>query len=220
MVCLPLLPGRSRGNPIWRNTWPSPSTKVDPSPEDLLPATARRAGRKAASPIALPSLLTGGRESASLSWIRRWGRFAGFLESPRPYRRATGVAILPGETRPVRQIALLKKNGTLRAGPIAVCLNPMHKAVELSHEFEDSGARALVTFHPGWDVVEPFAAQTKLEPWCSRLPATSCRRTPRFRPRLQFPGEQGVTSKRRAPTRCSTCCRHRARELKTQVAGR
>ncbi|HEY6051458.1 MAG TPA: long-chain fatty acid--CoA ligase, partial [Thermoanaerobaculia bacterium] len=53
--------------------------------------------------------------------------------------------------------------GALRAGAIAVCLNPMHKAVELLHEFEDSGARALVTSDLGYAAVEPIRAQTKLE---------------------------------------------------------
>src|SRR6266850_1718005 len=86
------------------------------------------------------------------------GRFAGFLRS-RGLAPGDRVAIFL-ENSPQFAIAYY---GTLRAGGIAVCLNPMHKAVELVHEFEDSGARALVTTHPAWDVVEPIRARTKLE---------------------------------------------------------
>src|SRR5437868_2354853 len=53
--------------------------------------------------------------------------------------------------------------GTLRAGGVAVCLNPMHKAIELQHEFTDSGARALVTTVEAYAVVEPIRSGTNLE---------------------------------------------------------
>jgi long-chain acyl-CoA synthetase len=39
----------------------------------------------------------------------------------------------------------------------------MHKAVEVLHELEDSGARALVTSDHGHAAVQPIRAQTKLE---------------------------------------------------------
>src|SRR5262249_29870762 len=44
-----------------------------------------------------------------------------------------------------------------------VCLNPMHKAAELLHEFSDSGARVLVTSHRGYATVAPIRNQTRLE---------------------------------------------------------
>jgi len=86
------------------------------------------------------------------------GRFAGFLRS-RGLAPGDRVAIFL-ENSPQFAIAYY---GTLRAGGIAVCLNPMHKAVELVHEFEDSGARALVTTNEAYSAVEPIRAQTKLE---------------------------------------------------------
>src|SRR5204862_1113048 len=86
------------------------------------------------------------------------GRFAGFLQS-RGLGAGDRVAIFL-ENSPQFAIAYY---GTLRAGGIAVCLNPMHKAVELLHEFDDSGARALVTSDLAYEVIEPIRAQTKLE---------------------------------------------------------
>jgi acyl-CoA synthetase (AMP-forming)/AMP-acid ligase II len=53
--------------------------------------------------------------------------------------------------------------GGLKAGAVNVCLNPMHKAAELEHEFADSGARALVTSDQAYPVVEPLRGRTALE---------------------------------------------------------
>ncbi|HYK87491.1 MAG TPA: AMP-binding protein [Acidobacteriota bacterium] len=53
--------------------------------------------------------------------------------------------------------------GALKAGGINVCLNPMHKAVELQHEFEDSGARFLATSDLNYPIVEPIRSKTRLE---------------------------------------------------------
>ncbi len=53
--------------------------------------------------------------------------------------------------------------GALKAGAINVCLNPMHKAVELQHEFDDSGARFLVTSDLNYAVAESIRSKTKLE---------------------------------------------------------
>jgi acyl-CoA synthetase (AMP-forming)/AMP-acid ligase II len=84
-------------------------------------------------------------------------RFAGWL-------RAGGLQ--PGD-----RVALLLENcpqfaiayyGALKAGAVAVCLNPMHKAVELRHEFQDSEARFLATSEQGWGVVEPIRGETAL----------------------------------------------------------
>src|SRR5205814_80976 len=44
-----------------------------------------------------------------------------------------------------------------------VCVNPMHKAVELQHELDDSGARVLVTSDQGYGVIEPIRAGSPLE---------------------------------------------------------
>src|SRR5207237_9731083 len=85
-------------------------------------------------------------------------RLAGWLPS-RGIRAGDRVAICL-ENCPQFAIAYY---GALRAGAIVVCLNPMHKAVELQHEFQDSGARVLVTSDQLYAVVEPIRAQTSLE---------------------------------------------------------
>jgi long-chain acyl-CoA synthetase len=85
-------------------------------------------------------------------------RFAGWLHS-RGLAAGDRVAIFL-ENCPQFAIAYY---GALRAGAIVVCLNPMHKAVELQHEFDDSGARILVTSDQLYAVVEPIRAQTPLE---------------------------------------------------------
>src|SRR5207237_7194429 len=48
-------------------------------------------------------------------------------------------------------------------GAVPVCVNRMDKEVELLHEFEDSGARALITTNEAYGVVEPIRPQTELD---------------------------------------------------------
>jgi len=83
---------------------------------------------------------------------------AGWLKS-RGIRKGDRVAIYL-ENCPQFAIAYF---GAFKAGAICVCLNPMHKAVELEHEFRDSGARVLVTSDLGYATVEAIRAKSPLE---------------------------------------------------------
>ncbi len=141
--------------PIWKKHWPATvDEKSIRLPEELLPATLARQAKRVPD---RPAIHFYGRAITFAELDSAVGRVAGFLQ---------GRGISPGD-----RVAIFLENspqfaiayyGALRAGAIAVCLNPMHKAVELSHEFEDSGARALVTSDLAYQVVEPIRAQTKL----------------------------------------------------------
>ena len=141
---------------IWRKQWPSSVDEAsirfpDQTLPTLLAGQARRVPDRAA-------LIFYGREVTFQELDAAVSRFAGWLRR-RGILAGDRVAIFL-ENSPQFAIAYY---GALRAGAIAVCLNPMHKAVELGHEFKDSGARALVTSDLGYAVVEPIRQQTNLE---------------------------------------------------------
>ena len=141
---------------IWKKHWP---LSVDEAairlPEETLPVIFARQARRAPGK---PALIFYGREVTFAELDDAVSRFAGWLNA-RGIRAGDRVAIFL-ENSPQFAIAYY---GTLRAGGIAVCLNPMHKAVELQHEFDDSGARVLVTSDQLYAVVEPIRAHTGLE---------------------------------------------------------
>jgi long-chain acyl-CoA synthetase len=141
---------------IWQAHWPP---GVDEGrirlPDEPLPAllkvTAARAPRKAA-------LVFYGREISFAELDEASDRFAGWL-------RGRGVG--PGD-----RVALYLENcpqfavahfGALKVGAITVALNPMHKAHELGHELEDSGARVIVTADAGREVVECVRDRSALD---------------------------------------------------------
>jgi acyl-CoA synthetase (AMP-forming)/AMP-acid ligase II len=142
--------------PIWKKHWPA---SIDEAklrlPEELLPVILARQAKRVPGRAAI---IFYGRELTFAELDDAAGRFAGWLQT-RGIRAGDRVAIFL-ENCPQFAIAY---QGTLRAGGIAVCLNPMHKGVELLHEFEDSGARVLVTSDHGYAAVQPIRAQTKLE---------------------------------------------------------
>jgi acyl-CoA synthetase (AMP-forming)/AMP-acid ligase II len=141
---------------IWKAHWP---VGVDEAsielPTQTLPvilkANAKRTPTK-------PAMIFYGREITFGELDDATDRFAGWLAS-RGLQPGDRVAISL-ENCPQFAIAYY---GALKAGAVNVCLNPMHKAVELQHEFEDSGARVLVTSHQGYAAVEPIRAATPLE---------------------------------------------------------
>jgi long-chain acyl-CoA synthetase len=142
--------------PIWKKHWP---VTVDETtlrlPVELLPVTLARQAKRVPDRAAL---IFYGREVSFAELDDAVGRFAGWLQA-RGVEAGDRVAIYL-ENCPQFVIAY---QGALRAGAIAVCLNPMHKAVELLHEFDDSGARVLVTSDGGYPAIEPIRAQTGLE---------------------------------------------------------
>jgi long-chain acyl-CoA synthetase len=141
---------------IWKRHWPPGVDEANihlPSEPItiILKRNAEADPRKTA-------LIFYGREVSFGELDQASDRFAGWL-------RTRGIG--PGD-----RVTIFLENcpqfavayyGALKAGAINVCLNPMHKAVELRHEFEDSGARVLVTSEQGWDVVEPIRKETPLE---------------------------------------------------------
>jgi long-chain acyl-CoA synthetase len=141
---------------IWKAHWPAGIDEAGIRlPTDPLPVVLKRQARRVPRK---PALIFYGREVTFAELDEASDRFAGWL-------RARGI-------RPGDRVAIFLENcpqfaiayyGALRAGAVNVCLNPMHKAIELRHEFEDSGARVLVTSDQGWEVVKPIRAETPLE---------------------------------------------------------
>jgi long-chain acyl-CoA synthetase len=141
---------------IWKKHWPSwVDERAIRLPEETLPAVLQRQARRVPDRAAI---IFYGREVTFAELHDSVCRFAGWLQA-RGIRAGDRVAIFL-ENCPQFAIAYY---GALRAGAIVVCLNPMHKAVELQHEFEDSGARILVTSDQLYPVVDPIRAQTPLE---------------------------------------------------------
>jgi acyl-CoA synthetase (AMP-forming)/AMP-acid ligase II len=141
---------------IWQAHWPP---GVDEArirlPDDSLPArlkaTAARLPRKTA-------LVFYGREISFAELDEASDRFAAWLR---------GRGLGPGD-----RVALYLENcpqfamahfGALKVGAITVALNPMHKAHELGHELEDSGARVVVAADAGREVVEGVRDRTALD---------------------------------------------------------
>jgi long-chain acyl-CoA synthetase len=141
---------------IWIKRWPP---GLDESrirlPQKPLPAFLKANARRAPSK---PALIFYGLELSFAQLDEASDRFAGWLKS-RGIRPGDRVAIFL-ENCPQFAMAYY---GAMKAGAILVCLNPMHKALELQHEFEDSEARILVTSDQGAGVAEPIRAKTPLE---------------------------------------------------------
>ena len=143
-------------NRIWQRHWPPglDEARIRLPGEPItafLQAHAARTPRKAAIVFYGRAITFAELDDAS-------DRFAGWL-------RARGIG--PGD-----RVALYLENcpqfaiahfGALKAGAITVPLNPMHKAIELQHELEDSGARVLVAAHAGREIVDSVRAQTPVE---------------------------------------------------------
>ena len=142
--------------PIWKKHWPpfvdEKSVRI---PEETLSAILARQAKRVPDRTAIQFY---GRAIPFAELDSAVGRFAGFLQQ-RGLCAGDRVALFL-ENSPQFAIAYY---GALRAGCIAVCLNPMHKAAELQHEFVDSGARALVTTGEAYAAVEPIRARTMLE---------------------------------------------------------
>ena len=142
--------------PIWKKHWPASIDETSLRlPEELLPVILARQAKRVPDRAALVFY---GREVTFAELDDAAGRFAGWLQA-RGLGAGDRVALFL-ENCPQFVIAY---QGTLRAGGVAVCLNPMHKATELLHEFEDSGARVLVCSDQGYAVIQPIRAQTRLE---------------------------------------------------------
>jgi len=141
---------------IWRAHWPGGLDEAAIElPTEPLAVTLKRQARRVPRK---PALIFYGRELTFAEVDEASDRFAGWLDA-RGLHPGDRVAIFL-ENCPQFAIAYF---GALKAGAVNVCLNPMHKATELLHEFEDSGARFLVTSDPGWAVVAPIRDRTGLE---------------------------------------------------------
>jgi acyl-CoA synthetase (AMP-forming)/AMP-acid ligase II len=154
---------------IWTRWWPAgvdeASIELPVRPLHLiLKDNARRRPSKTA-------MIFYGRQLTFAELDDATDRFAGWLAG-RGVRPGDRVAIFL-ENCPQFAIAYF---GALKAGAINVCLNPMHKAIELEHEFQDSGATVLVTSDQAYPIVASIRDRTPLEAvvvtaCCDYLPA-------------------------------------------------
>jgi acyl-CoA synthetase (AMP-forming)/AMP-acid ligase II len=143
-------------DPIWKRFWP-PGLDEATIRLPEVPITGFLATHARHRPDQ-PALVFYGREVSYRELDAASSRFAGWL-------RGRGIA--PGD-----RVALYLENspqfaiayyGILKAGAVAVALNAMHKAAELTHQLGDSGARVLVTADTAYATVEPVRGRTALE---------------------------------------------------------
>jgi long-chain acyl-CoA synthetase len=86
-------------------------------------------------------------------------KFASYLVNVLQYQKGDRVAImLPNILQ--YQIALF---GILRAGLVAVNVNPLYTARELEHQLKDSGAKGIVIFANSASVLEKILANTQVK---------------------------------------------------------
>ncbi len=141
---------------IWKAHWPPGLAEERIRlPEEPLAVIFKRNARRAPGK---PALVFYGRQLSFGELDEASDRFAGWLVH-RGLRPGDRVAIFL-ENCPQFAVAYY---GALKAGAVDVCLNPMHKAIELAHELEDSGARVLVTSDQGYAQIEPVRAASPLE---------------------------------------------------------
>ncbi|HET9317768.1 MAG TPA: AMP-binding protein [Vicinamibacteria bacterium] len=139
----------------WRRFWPP---GVDESritlPEEPLSVILKR---NALATPRRPAIIFYGREVTFAELDDASDRFAGWLR---------GHGLAPGD-----RVALYLENspqfaiaymGTLKAGCVNVCLNPMNKSAELQRDLSDSGARVLVSSDHGYPAVEAIRGETEL----------------------------------------------------------
>lgn len=87
------------------------------------------------------------------------GRFASYLQNDLGLKPGDRIAIqLPN----VLQFPIVLF-GALRAGLIVVNTNPLYTAVEMKHQFNDSGAKAIVILAQFAHLLEGILSETKLE---------------------------------------------------------
>ena len=140
----------------WKRFWPpgvdEAAIRLPGRPiTHFLRASARRHPAK-------PALIFYGRQMSFAELDDASDRFAAWLRT-RGLEPADRVALYL-ENSPQFAIAYY---GTLKAGGVCVCLNPMHKAAELEHQLRDSGARVLVAADTGYPTVEPIRQRTAIE---------------------------------------------------------
>lgn len=139
----------------WRRFWPPGVDEARIAlPEEPLSVVLKRNAR---SLPGRPAIIFYGRELTFAELDDATDRFAGWLR---------GHGVLPGE-----RVAIDLENcpqfaiaymGSLKAGCVNVCLNPMNKATELQRDLADSGARALVSSDHGYRAVEGIRDATEL----------------------------------------------------------
>jgi acyl-CoA synthetase (AMP-forming)/AMP-acid ligase II len=139
----------------WRRFWPP---GLDESrialPEAPLSVILKR---NALAHPTRTAIIFYGREVSFAELDDASDRFAGWLRA-RGLEPGDRVALYL-ENSPQFAIAYM---GSLKAGCVNVCLNPMNKAVELQRDLADSGARALVSSDHGYAAVEGIRGQTEL----------------------------------------------------------
>ena len=151
------VPARAGGRPMrpWQHLWPA---GLDESritlPDWPLPFAVKR---NAQAQPRNPAIVFYGREVSFAELDDASDRFAGWLRA-RGLEPGDRVALYL-ENSPQFAIAYM---GSLKAGCVNVCLNPMLKSAELERDLVDSGARALVSSDHGYPAVEPVRERTSL----------------------------------------------------------
>ena len=135
--------------------------EIPPPAHRSLPEMLRWAMRKYAGQIAFTQCMPNGM-NASLTFAdvdRHSDAFAAYLREVAGMKQGDRVAVQMPNCLAYPVVAM----GILKAGCVLVNTNPLYTAPEMSHQFADAGARAIVIIDLFADRLTPVMPKTKLE---------------------------------------------------------
>ncbi len=135
---------------------PGVASDLPPLPYATLPDMIEECGRKFAGKPAFDSL------GVALSFddiLRKSEAFAAYLQKDLGLKKGDRVAVMMPNVL-AYPVALF---GILRAGMIAVSVNPLYTARELEHQMKDSGAVAIVIFEGSLHVLQEVIGNTQVK---------------------------------------------------------
>lgn len=135
---------------------PGASSDLPPLPFATLPDMIENAGRKFSGKTAFDSM------GASLGFdevLRKSEAFAVYLQKTLGLKKGDRVAVMMPNML-AYPVALF---GIMRAGMIAVSVNPLYTARELEHQMKDSAAVAIVIFEGSLHVLQEVIGNTSIK---------------------------------------------------------
>ncbi|PKL45588.1 MAG: long-chain fatty acid--CoA ligase [Candidatus Riflebacteria bacterium HGW-Riflebacteria-1] len=106
----------------------------------------------------LIALVDGEKRTTYREFVQQTGVIAGNLRIQGIEKQDRIAIFLPN-----RSETILSFWGVIRSGAIGVMTNPLYMESELVHQFNDSGARFLITSEQLWAKVAPIMGNTRLE---------------------------------------------------------
>ncbi|MFN0316182.1 MAG: AMP-binding protein [Burkholderiales bacterium] len=141
----------------WLKRYPAGvSAELPPLPFATLPAMIEECGRKHSDKVAFDSL---GAQLTFDDVLRKSEAFAAYLQRGLGLKKGDRVAVMMPNML-AYPVALF---GILRAGMIAVSVNPLYTAREVENQMKDSGAVAIVIFEGSLHALEEVIHNTSVK---------------------------------------------------------